>query len=253
MCCSAADLVATVARAEGDPSWLPLAVGNSWSYRSENDVQYKYPDRPIVRRFWVGRMSERVADSAAPPEGGLTLYTVIRDAREPVEVGTHTFSRRIIRGLSTGSAGLRLHAIQVPDAAPPLNQAVRYAEPLELLRAGVAAGSSWKVGTWVLGNLAVELTATAVARQEVVVPSGTWADALVVRYEGPVSGMIEAAGEWAVVDSGRYERTWWLAPGVGIVKERVEIRFQGMIGEERSIDGHIRSERDLLEHTLAAP
>ena len=241
--------IAVPASAEPAPgSWLPLVVGNSWIYRSENDFQFKYPDRPIERRFWVGRVNERVDDFAASGDGEPSLYTIIRDFEQPDDVPRDSFSRRLLRALSEGSLGVRLHGLQMPDMPPPLNQAVRYAEPLVLLRDEMPVGASWKVGTWVLANFSVDLTATVVEREDVKVFEGSHPDSLVVRYTGPVSGSIEAVGEWALVDSGHYERTWWLAPGVGIVQEQVEITFRGTIAETRSIDGHITSRRELLVH-----
>lgn len=222
-------------------------MGNSWSYRTENDVQYEYPNRPILRSFWTGTEEERVDDVTAHSGGGATvLYKLIRDSHRPSTPGMTDRARRLVQRLSAGPEGLRLHEIQVPDAPPPFNQAVRYAEPLQLLRSELHEGESWRVGAWVMGNLAVDLTATVVGRREMTVSGILYPDALEVRYSGPVTGSVEIEGEWALIDTGHYERIWWLASGVGLLRESSELEFHGVIAETTPVGGHLTATRELL-------
>jgi hypothetical protein len=245
--CVAALLSLAVREARAE-EWLPLADGNLWSYRSTHDIQYEYPDRPIVRAFWSGNLIDRVDDASAraATQADPTLHALVSESRDFSDSRATADSRRFVQLISTGKAGVRLHAIRTPDAAPPRDQPVRYSEALLLLRPELVEGASWRVGALVVGNLAVDLTATVTGREDVVVPAGSYPGAWMVRFAGPVTGTVDVVGELAHVDSGRYERRWWLAPGVGLLKEEVDLVFHGVIGEKTPVDGHSTTRRELI-------
>jgi hypothetical protein len=242
--------LATGARAE---EWLPLSVGNVWTYRSDHDIQYSYPDRPIVRAYWSGQLEERVdeSNSRTAEANGPLLYRLVRTSREISGLSATATNSYFVQWLVALDGRVRLRAIQNPHVPPPLNQVVRYAEPLLLVDREMKPGASWRVGTWTVGNLAVELTATVSGREDVVVPGGSYPAALAVRYEGPVSGSIEVVDEWALIESGHYARTWWLASGVGLIKETVDLTFSGVIAEKTSVEGHTTTLRELIEYSVA--
>jgi hypothetical protein len=234
--------------------WLPLAVGNQWTYRSDHDIQYTYPDRPIVRAYWSGKLEERVDESGertSEREGPL-LYRLIRTSRDVSGLSATAPNSYFVQWLTVLDGRVRLRAIQTPGVPPPLNQVIRYAEPLLLVQSEMEAGARWRVGSWAVGNLAVDLTATVTGREGVVVPDGSYPAATAVRYEGPVTGSIEVAGEWALIESGSFVRTWWLAPGVGLIKEEVDLTFSGVIAEKTAVEGHTTTLRELISHDLVA-
>jgi hypothetical protein len=234
--------------------WLPLAVGNTWSYRSDHDIQYTYPDRPIVRAYWSGKLEERVDDSSerTSEAKGPLVYRLIRTSRDVSGLSATAPNSHFVQWLTVLDGRVRLRAIQTPGVPPPLNQVIRYAEPLPLVQPEMEAGARWRVGSWAVGNLAVDLTATVTGREDVDVPDGSYPAATAVRYEGPVTGSIDVAGEWALIESGRFVRTWWLAPGVGLIKEEVDLTFSGVIAEKTAVAGHTTTLRELISHDVAA-
>lgn len=112
--------------------------------------------------------------------------------------------------LSTDESGTNSDTPNKQDYDPPLFYYPHDAAP----------GKEWTVGSMRDENTTVPMTAKAVGRETVTVPAGTFKDCLKVVYiSDTMTGTADLWGKQFTVTSGRSRGIYWIADGIGVVKE----------------------------------
>jgi hypothetical protein len=95
-----------------------------------------------------------------------------------------------------------------------------YDPPLLYYLRNAAPGKAWTVGTMRSEDTTTPMTAKAVAKETVTVPAGTFKDCLRVVYiSDTMSGTVDLWQKTFTVTAGRSRGIYWIADGVGVVKE----------------------------------
>ncbi|MCL5102655.1 MAG: hypothetical protein M1133_00880 [Armatimonadetes bacterium] len=201
---------------------IPTAVGNKWEYESVKltraTIEYK------------GRMVAKMNDTSS----GACIYEVLsvdNTKGEPVydyvestsmrSTGTGSLSSdKSELMITNGPDGLKILSIEndSSDGKTPVKQ--RYDPPLMYFSNDAIAGKTWEVGTMRDGEVTNLMTAKGVGRETVTVPAGTFKDCLKVIYiSDDISGSMEIMGQKFTFTSGKSRGIYWIADGVGVVKE----------------------------------
>jgi hypothetical protein len=241
----AGPVAAEPAATPASDAWMPLEPGRAWTYDYRRErTQTTAGAAPEIERF-RGTLEDRVTGPAA--EFGPAALEVISTLRGSTDGDAIQSTEKRRAFVEPHASGYRIHALDTENPILGANQLVRYDPPLEQLRVASGPESSWVIGTIDLGGLSTRLEARVVGVQDADTPSGRYADCLVVRYEGPLRGSIEAYGSTIEVTGGKVAVTEWLARGVGLVLAKEEVE-QSL----RLPDGSSVVVRERIQYALSA-
>lgn len=208
--------------ARADVSMIPTEPGNRWEFEVVKLLR--------ARVAFQGRTMATLKD----PASGSAVYEVVSvdssasppvyDYRETVDLlstngnaETHTVRINIV------SEGSDIKILSTMRESPGDKDVDRQSYDPPLLyynAAAAAAGQSWDVGEMRDGDTSAPTTARGAGRETVTVPAGTFEDCLKVVYSSDTaSGVIQMWDKTFTVTSGRSRGVYWIAEGVGVVKE----------------------------------
>jgi len=201
---------------------IPCAVGNRWEYDTVKllraSVVHQGKVLSAMRETSSGKSVYEIVseDAKASP--------VVYDYREtnylwPTGGGkgdTNTTQLRI----TTGEDGLRIISTHQERSGEDKPETQTYDPPLLYFSKLAEAGKSWDVGTMRDGETRNPISARGAGRETVTVPAGTFRNCLKVVYSGDqISGVVEMWDKQFTITSGRSRGIYWIAEGVGVVKE----------------------------------
>lgn len=213
----AAPALARAAEPGSPADWFPLGSRGKRVYEVHRDHTYRPEDAKIDRVFHAGRMTETVEPAPGPPAGAFRVRNAIR--LDPVSGGGSPEALAQWTVLSAENE-VRIHASGETDERGRSTDA-SYAPPLRLLPT-TEVGASWKVGTYRSGDRRAELRGTVLGFEDVP-GEPAWPACLKVRLEGKLGGSVPVHQGLAEIEEARFERTLWLARGIGIVREVAKI------------------------------
>lgn len=222
----------TTPLAPTDTRWVPLDVGNQWSYvfvrersRSTNRAE------PVLERFRGARTAE--VRPAEPTWGARTLElrSIVKGRTEGMPTDSVERQREIV---TSDGRGLRVLAREAVPAMGGNRELVEFDPPLESIRGGTPEGQTWSVGTEQFGGVRTVTEGQILGIQDARTPAGVFEKCLVVKRTGNARGHLDVYGSEIEVRSGTVTTTEWYAPGVGLVMAKSETQ-QTLALEDGSI------------------
>ena len=201
---------------------IPCAVGNKWQYDC-----YKLL-RGAVR--YQGRTMTSLNDASF----GSSVYEVLSvddKSAQPVYEYRETTTTSSSTGGSesrdqvdlkvvNGDSGQQLLSSYRTSTGSDKPDKQDYDPPLLYFSRDPAPGLQWTVGIMRDEETKTPMTAKAVGKETVTVPAGTFKDCLKVVYSSDsMSGTVDLWDKQFTVTSGRSRGVYWVAQGVGVVKE----------------------------------
>lgn len=201
---------------------IPCEVGNKWQY----DCYKTFVGKVVFR----GRTMASLRDASF----GSSVYEVLSvdsksaqpvyDYRETTKTtssagGNDIDEQTDMKILNTDTGQMILSTYQTTsNADEPEKQT--YEPSLLYFFRNAAPDKQWTVGTMRDGDTSAQITAKAVGRETVTVPAGTFKDCIKVIYSGDaMSGTVDVWNKQFNITSGRSRGIYWIADGVGVVKE----------------------------------
>lgn len=201
---------------------IPCAVGNKWQYDC-----YKLL-RGAVR--YQGKTMTSMDDSSF----GSSVYEVLSvdskaappvyEYRETTDTSSSTGGSdsrdQIDIKLVNSDTGQQMLSTYRTASGQDKPDKQDYDPRLLYYSRDAAPGKEWTVGTMRDEDTKVPMTAKAVGKETITVPAGTFKDCLKVIYSADtMSGNVDLWGKQFTVTSGRSRGVYWVAEGVGVVKE----------------------------------
>lgn len=197
---------------------FPCAAGNRWEYETV---------RVQNARVNVGGA---VASTTREIQSGSSVYQVtagplngVYDYQELVTLTntqgkTQTYKTLIKFGVD--DKGLYINSTVSENGFDSAPVAQAYSPPLFYFAANADKGKPWDIGVFRDRVLTEAFTAKSTGRETVLVPAGTFNNCLKVVYSSDgASGTFDVAGVIFKPSGGRSVNVYWIAEGVGIVKE----------------------------------
>lgn len=215
-------LVALALPAMAASDIVPAAAGNKWTYDCYKSL--------IGAIMYQGRVMTSLNDISF----GSSVYEVI-SLDEKANPPTFEYRESINTTSSTGGMGSQ-SIIDIKFANTQRGQEIvstrrssptsddselqEYDPALLYYLRDIAPGKQWAVGTMKDTDTEVPMNAKAVGKETVTVPAGTFKDCLkLVYFSDIITGSTEIWGKVFKMTSGRTRGVYWIADGVGIVKE----------------------------------
>lgn len=204
------------------PEPIICTPGNKWEYE-----RWKLLSAQI-------QISGKTVATMHDASSGSSVYEVLsrEDGKSPAVYNyRETMNMKSTNGSdSTGKSdmqitnendGLKILSIIEESNGEEESNRQTYDPPLYYFDPNAASsGKSWDVGTMRSGDIKSFVSAKGAARETVTVPAGTFKDCLKVVYTSDdMSGTIEVWGKTFTINSGRRRGIYWIADGVGVVKE----------------------------------
>jgi hypothetical protein len=194
-------------------------VGNKWEYDAVKllraEITFKGKSLASIREPSSGTSVYQVvgADKSTPP---VYEYTESTDWNS----SGGTDSEKIQINVVNDSAGLKILSTVQDSQEGKAPEKQTYDPALLYYAKDPSPGRSWDVGTMKDGDTKSPTTAKAVGRETDTVPAGTFKDCLKVVYiSDDISGTMEMWDKTFTITSGRSRGVYWIADGVGVVKE----------------------------------
>jgi len=201
---------------------IPCAVGNKWEYETirflRASVTHNEKVLSVIRETSAGKSIYEVisVDSANdPPVYDYRESTMLWPTRGG-KVDTDTTLLKI----KCDNEGLKIISTYREGSEDSKSELQNYDPPLLYYSRSAEAGNTWDVGIMRDGDAKNPMSARGAGRETVTVPAGTFKDCLKVVYIGDeISGTMEMWGKTFTITSGRSRGIYWIADGVGVVKE----------------------------------
>lgn len=210
---------------------IPCAAGNRWEY-----------DCVKVLRATI-TLEGRPMATLYDPSLGTAVYEVVgADTSKPAVFDyRETSNMKSLNGNSeesktqmniTNDGGI-LKVLSTSHESPgdksPEKQT--YDPALIYFTKDAAAGKSWAVGVMRDEDIKTPISARGAGKETVTVPAGTFKDCVKVIYSSDdVSGTMQMWGQTFTLTSAHTRGIYWLADGVGVVKE-MEVNTSTAQGE----------------------
>ncbi|MEN6355891.1 MAG: hypothetical protein ABFD83_02270 [Armatimonadota bacterium] len=133
--------------------------------------------------------------------------------------------------MTSGPDGLHILSIVEDSTGESESDKQTYDPPLFYFNSAAAnSGKSWDVGVMCSGDIKTFVSAKGAGKESVTVPAGTFKDCLKLIYTSDdVSGTVDMWGKTFTITSGHRRGIYWIADGVGVVKE-MEVVTSGAEG-----------------------
>ncbi len=203
------------------PEIVPTTVGNKWQYSVVKLLRAKiaYQDRTVA--------------TLNDPSSGTSVYEVVSvddgvdppiyDYRETTDlqsVSGNTNTDKVHLSITNKDGVLSILSTLRAGQRGDKDEKQVYEPPLMYFTTDAASGKSWEVGEMRDGDVKAPTTARGAGRETVTVPAGTFKDCLKVIYSSENgSGTIQLWDKEFKITSGRSRGIYWIAEGVGVVKE----------------------------------
>jgi len=216
---------------------IPCAVGNKWEYETVKllraSVTHNGNVLSAIREASSGKSVYEVVsvDSAA--------NSPVYEYRESVALwparGGKADTDITLLKIKYDDEGLKIISTYREGSEDSESELQNYDPPLLYYSRSAEAGKTWDVGVMRDGDAKNPMSARGAGRETVTVPAGTFKDCLKVVYIGDeISGTMEMWGRTFTITSGRSRGIYWIADGVGVVKE---LEVSTSVAETHGPDG----------------
>ena len=205
----------------GSPEIIPTAVGNKWEYTCVKLVRatIMHQDRTIAG-LKDASSGHAVYEIVSVDTGAARPVYDYRETTELRSTDGDTDTDKDELKITRDDAGLRILSTYGESAGGGEPDKQTYDPPLLYYPKDAAVGRSWEVGTVRDGDTSSVITARGAGKETVTVPAGTFKDCLKVVYSSEdISGTMEMWDQTFKMTSGRMRGIYWIADGVGVVKE----------------------------------
>ncbi len=211
---------AIACQAAMDP--IPCSVGNHWELECVKMMKGKmeYQGKKMVDIFDTSSGTVvyevlSVDNTAAAP-----VYSYRETTRTRSSIMGRESTEKSEMRITNDKQALKILSTETSYAGADKSDKQSYDPPLLYFAKDAAPGKSWDVGTIRGQDSAEPLSAKSVGRETVTVPAGTFKDCLKVIYIcDSASGNIDMMGQTFTVTAGRTRGVYWIADGIGVVKE----------------------------------
>ncbi len=199
---------------------LPLAVGNKWEYDVYKVVRGVITsDKKILATMNDYRQGSAVYEVTGVDEKDKSLFDYKETTTTKSVNGSVSTDVAEIK-MMKADKGLLLVSTSQSSNDEEKNDKQVYDPPLFYYNKNVAPGVSWEVGIIRDENVQFPMAARGINRETVTVPAGTFKDCLKIVYStDSMSGSMEMWQKQFNVTSGLTRSIYWIAEGVGVVKE----------------------------------
>ncbi len=200
---------------------IPCAVGNKWQYDCykviRGSVTYQGKSMGSMDDTSFGSSVYEVLSVDSKSAQPIYSYRETTDTSSAGSEPDHDQTDLQIRNDATGQYILSSYRTGSSMDAPDKQQ---YETPLLYYVRGATPGKEWSVGVMRDENTLVPVTAKVIGREAVTVPAGTFKDCLKVVYiSDTMSGTVDIWNKQFNITSGKSRGIYWVAEGVGVVKE----------------------------------
>lgn len=200
----------------------PCAVGNRWEYDT-----YKVFRGNI---HFQGKVMAQINDASS----GSSIYEVLSteektnptvfNYRETTHLqsaaGAGEENSTVDLRLSNNNQGMRVLSTVADSEDSKKSEKQSYDPPLLYYLKDAVSGKPWTVGVMTDSDTKAPMSAKAMGKETVTVPAGTFKDCLKVVYTSDeISGTTEVWGKQFNLTTGKSRGIYWIADGVGVVKE----------------------------------
>lgn len=201
---------------------IPCAVGNKWQYDCyktlKGSVKYQGKTMAAMNDASFGGSVYEVL--SVDGNTNQPVYEYREATNTTSSTGGSEVQNQVdlkIRNDSTGQQILSTYSTASSLDRPDKQE---YDPPLLYFVHGAAPGKEWTVGNMRDESTTAPMTAKAVGKETVTVPAGTFKDCLKVIYTSDaMTGTVDLWDKQFTVTSGRSRGVYWVAEGVGVVKE----------------------------------
>jgi hypothetical protein len=204
------------------PDMMPCAVGNKWEYETVKLVRATISldgrDMAAMNDTSSGTSVYEIVsvdDKKTPPMWNYTETTKMQPSNG---AGDESDTSEIT--LTSDDSALRIHTIVNTSSQSDDPDRQTYDPPLLYFNKKASEGKPWDVGTMRDRDINSTAKATVVGKETVTVPAGTFKDCAKVIYSSDsFTGTMEIMNKTFNMTGGRSRGIYWVADGVGIVKE----------------------------------
>jgi len=200
---------------------IPCVVGNKWTYDCykvyTGDVRFQGKSMNKINDASYGTSTYEVLamDKSQPP-----VYDYKETTQTSSSTGGSDSTDQVDLRLSSDDAGQ--HVISSYQTSTGMDSPDRqdYDPSLLYFPKDTSVGKTWTVGNMREENTLIPMTAKVVGKETVTVPAGTFKDCLRVVYScDNISGTVDVWQKQFNITSGKSRGIYWIAEGVGVVKE----------------------------------
>lgn len=200
---------------------IPCAVGNKWTYDCykmfAGDIRYQGKSMNKMSDVSFGTATYEVLamDKSMPP-----IYEYRETIKTSSSMGGSDSNDQVdLRLLNDDSGQHVLSSYQTSDTMQSADRQ-DYEPSLLYFPKDPSPGREWSVGNMREEKTLIPMTAKVVGKETVTVPAGTFKDCLRVVYTcDSISGTAEVWQKEFKVTGGKSRGVYWVAEGVGVVKE----------------------------------
>ena len=213
-------LAAACACAAVDP--IPCAVGNHWEYDcvKVNKGSMEYQGKKLTDMYDTSSGSAVYEVLSVDNGAGTPLYSYREATTTKSTVNGRSSTEKDDMKVSSDSDALKIYSTEEVMGDENKPEKITYDPPLVYWLKGMDVGKGWDVGVIRGGGALEPLSAKVVGKETVTVPAGTFKDCLKVVYiSDSGTGTVEVMGMKFNITSGKSRGIYWIADGVGVVKE----------------------------------
>jgi hypothetical protein len=206
--------------------FFPLSAGVKRFYRSQRKDTLTL-NAPTGKQSFPLEASGSVVEEVTGTDSTLfgAAVTVVETRATETSARGQARSSTVITYYSAKPGAIHISGAKTSGTqSPPAGALQTYATPLLWLKLPLAREAAWDVG--ILRSEGTELTTAGqvAGMEDVTVPAGTYRGCWKVLYRhSKLAGELNLGSAKATADSGQGTTTVWLAPGIGPVKEVVEL------------------------------
>lgn len=215
-------LIALSATAFAGTDVIPCAVGNKWQYDCyktlRGSVKYQGKNMATMDDSSFGSSTYEVLSVDEKSAQPVYEYREITETNP--SNGGETSRDQVDLQIRNDATGQYLLSTYRTGSGMDTPDKQAYDPPLLYFMRDAAPGKEWTVGTMRDEETKVPMTGKAVGRETVTVPAGTFKDCLrVVFSSDAMTGTVDLWQKQFNITSGRSRGIYWVADGVGVVKE----------------------------------
>lgn len=205
----------------GEGDWLPLEIGNRWTYRMRKERTSRLGGGDPVEHRLEGTSRVEIVRSRRDIAERETLEVRnILTQKTPGVDDERIFT--VTAHVSGSDRGVEIHAQQMTGVPFVAEKLIRCDPPLLLLNLPPGKGQTWKVGSLTVGEMRIEEEALVVGRRDVRIGDRMFENCLEVLREARLSGKIDMGSGPVPIESGSRTTRDWYARGLGLVRQTSE-------------------------------
>lgn len=201
---------------------IPCAVGNHWHYDCYKTLRgaLRYQGKTMTSMDDASFGSSVYEVLSVDSKSAQPVYEYRETTNTSSSAGGSESRDQVDLKVVNGDSGQQLLSSYRTSTNSDKPDKQDYDPPLLYYSRDAAPGRQWTVGTMRDEDTKVPMTAKAVGKETVTVPAGTFKDCLKVVYSADaMSGTVDLWNKQFTVTSGRSRGVYWVAEGVGVVKE----------------------------------